>query len=218
MEHIVRAGGEDIRPFLTYLLGLADLLGWSRKYVEACVHEFYASLWIDLDHHYMQYTFRGSPHRLYTSTIREKLRLPASTTRLHDQCYDTSNPPRCADGGQSPGIAHMAVCFRPPFGDGYRRTPSELRPIVRLLNNVMRRTLLPWIGFKEGLTNLQQWLLAVLASQSPFDIVDFMICEMEDTIADGIRSRHHLPYAHWISFLLMIQLQQGHRGLMTEIE
>ena len=58
----------------------------------------------------------------------------------------------------------------------------------------------------------------MLASQSQFDIVDFMICEMEDTIADGIRARRHLPYAHWISFLIMTQVQQTQRGLMTELE
>ena len=69
-------------------------------------------------------------------------------------------------------------------------------PVVCLLNDVMRRTLLPRTGFKEGLTNVQQWLLATLASQSEFHIVDFMICEMEDTIADGIRARRHLPYSH----------------------
>lgn len=53
MELIVRAGGEDIRLFLTYLLGLADLVRRSRKYVEAWVREFYTSLWVDPDHRFV---------------------------------------------------------------------------------------------------------------------------------------------------------------------
>ena len=76
----------------------------------------------------------------------------------------------------------------------------------------MRRTLLPRTGYKEGLTNLQQWLLSALVSHTQFDIVDFLICEIEDTIADGIQARQQLPYAHWISFLIMMKIK-AIRGL-----
>jgi hypothetical protein len=68
--------------------------------------------------------------------------------------------------------------------------------MCKLLNDVMQRTLLPRTGYKEGLTNLQQWLLAVLVSQTPFDILDLLISEMEDVIAKGIKNRRQLPYAH----------------------
>lgn len=84
----------------------------------------------------------------------------------------------------------------PPFGEGSRRTPNQLTPMCKLLNDVMQRTLLPRTGYKEGLTNLQQWLLAVLVSQTPFDILDLLISEMEDVIAEGIKNRRQLPYAH----------------------
>jgi hypothetical protein len=67
---------------------------------------------------------------------------------------------------------------------------------MHLLNDVMRRTLLPRTRFKEGLTNLHQWLLSALASQTSFDVLDMIICEIEDTIAEGIRSHRQLPYAH----------------------
>jgi hypothetical protein len=68
--------------------------------------------------------------------------------------------------------------------------------MCKLLNDVMQRTLLPRTRYKEGLTNLQQWLLAVLVSQTPFDILDLLISEMEDVIAEGIKNHRQLPYAH----------------------
>jgi hypothetical protein len=32
-----------------------------------------------------------------------------------------------------------------------------------------------------------------------FDIVDFMIFEIEDTILNGIKAHHQLSYAHYLS-------------------
>lgn len=75
LEDIVRAGGEQMRPYLTYLPGLADLMGRSGLYVEIWVREFNATLWIDPDHEYIQFTFIGDPMRLYRSKILERLRL-----------------------------------------------------------------------------------------------------------------------------------------------
>lgn len=53
LEDIVRAGGEQVCPYLTYLLGLAELVGRSGLYIEAWVREFYATLWVDPDHKYI---------------------------------------------------------------------------------------------------------------------------------------------------------------------
>ena len=47
IETIVAAAGEHIHPYLAYLLGLTDLLGWIGLYVPSWVRQFYASLWID---------------------------------------------------------------------------------------------------------------------------------------------------------------------------
>ena len=87
--------------------------------------------------------------------------------------------------------------------------------MCHLLNDVMRRTLLPRTGYKEGLINLQQWLLAALVSQLEFDIVDLLISEMEDTIAEGIKNHQQLPYAHWISSLIAMSHHQALAGELT---
>jgi hypothetical protein len=62
----------------------------------------------------------------------------------------------------------------------------------------MRRTLLPRMGYREAATHIQLWLLGALVSHSEFDVVDFLICEIEDTILDGLRARRQLPYAHYL--------------------
>ena len=77
-------------------------------------------------------------------------------------------------------------CFKEPFGEGSSRTPSDLTPIARVLDAIMR-TLLPRIGYREGLTHIHLWLLNSLMQQTVFDIWDLLLSEMEDTIAEGFR-------------------------------
>ena len=50
-------------------------------------------------------------------------------------------------------------CFIEPFGEGSSRTPRDLTPIARLLDAIMRRTLLPRMGYREDLTRIQLWLV-----------------------------------------------------------
>ena len=87
-------------------------------------------------------------------------------------------------------------CITEPFGEGSSRTPWDLTPTTRLLDAIMRRTLLPRMGYREGLTRIQLWLLYHLVSQIVFDIWDVLLLEMEDTLAEGFRSHRQLPYAH----------------------
>jgi hypothetical protein len=53
----------------------------------------------------------------------------------------------------------------------------------------MRWTLLPWMGYREDATHIQLWLLGALVSHSEFDVVDFLICEIEDIVLDGLHAR-----------------------------
>lgn len=80
----------------------------------------------------------------------------------------------------------------------------------------MRWTIVPRDGFREGLTCLQQWLLLHLVSQTPFDIWDLMLCEMEDVILEGFRGKRHMPYAHWISYLLWMAIKPMPKPAIAE--
>jgi hypothetical protein len=71
-----------------------------------------------------------------------------------------------------------------------------------MLEASMRRTLLPRMGYREGLTRIQLWLLNSLMQHTVFDIWDLLLSEMEDTITERFRGHRQLPYAHWIIFLI----------------
>ena len=47
IESIVVAAREHIRPYLSYLPGLTDLIGQTGLYVPSWVQQFYASLYVD---------------------------------------------------------------------------------------------------------------------------------------------------------------------------
>jgi len=78
-------------------------------------------------------------------------------------------------------------CITEPFGEGSSRTPRDLTPTAWLLDAIMRRTLLSRMGYHEGLTRIQLWLLYHLVSQTAFDIWDVILSEMEDTLVEGFR-------------------------------
>ena len=66
----------------------------------------------------------------------------------------------------------------------------------------MRRTLLPRMGYHEGLTRIQLWLLNSLIQQTILDIWHLILSEMEDTLTECFRGHKQLTYAHWITFLI----------------
>jgi hypothetical protein len=105
-------------------------------------------------------------------------------------------PPRRPHGGNLPPTDLVCHCFTEPFGEGSRRNLSNLTPTTLMLEASMRRTLLPRMGYREGLTRIQLWLLNSLMQHTVFDIWDLLLSEMEDTITERFRGHRQLPYAH----------------------
>jgi len=68
---------------------------------------------------------------------------------------------------------------------------------------VSRKTLLPQTGYRDGFTRIQQWLVAHLISPTQFDLWDLIVSEIEDTISESFRGQRQLPYAHWITLLIL---------------
>jgi hypothetical protein len=137
----------------------------------------------------MRFRFEQEDVTIHASQICQVFGFNESSTRLHNMCYCTSDPPRRPHGGVAPSTAHVAALFRPPFSDGSRHSPADFTTAARFLYQLMRRTLLPRMGYKEAATHIQLWLLGALVSHSEFDVVDFLICEIEDTVLDGLRAR-----------------------------
>ena len=86
--------------------------------------------------------------------VKEILRLQEQPIRLHEVCYGQTMPPKCPHGGMVPPIDLVRHCFKEPFGEGSSRTPSDLTPIASVLDAIMRRTLIPRMGYCEGLTRI----------------------------------------------------------------
>jgi hypothetical protein len=112
------AAGADSEVHLSYLPGLLTLLTTSDRYVEEWVRVFYATIWIDPDHHWMRFRFEREDVTIHASQIRHVFGFHESSTRLHSMWYGTSDPPRHPHGGVAPGTAHVTALFRPPFSDG----------------------------------------------------------------------------------------------------
>ena len=138
--------------------GLIDLLGWIGQYVPSWVHEFYATLWIDPGHRFIHFAFRGRDYRLMSYRVREILWILEAPIRLHEVCYGQTEPPRHPYSSLVPPTDLVQPCFTEPFGEGSSRTPRDPTPIARLLDAIMR-TLLLRMGYREGLTRIQLWLL-----------------------------------------------------------
>jgi hypothetical protein len=192
------AVGAESEGHITYLPGLHSLLTFDGRYVEEWVRVFYAIVWIDLDPQWMRFRFEREDVTLHATQIRELFGFPESSARLHNLCYGTLGPPRRPHGGVASATAHVAALFQPPLIDGSQRSPVDFTQVAKFLYELMKRTLLPRMGYKEATTHIQLWLLGALISHSEFDIVDFLICEIEDTVLDGLRARRQLPYAHYL--------------------
>ena len=111
--------------------------------------------------------------------------------------------PNSPHGGEIPPVDFVAPCFRPPFGEGSSRTVGDLTRPAKILDFVLRKTLLPRTGYRDGFTRIQQWLVAHLISQTSFDLWDQIVSEIKDTISESFRGRRQLPYAHWITLLIL---------------
>jgi hypothetical protein len=115
-----------------------------------------------------------------------------------------------------PSIDVVRCLFGSDFGVGSSRRPVDILPPVRLLDAIIRRTILPHLNFRDGTTRLQQWLLSHLVSWIPFDTWDLMLCELEDTIYESFSAKRHMNYAHWISFLIFMGVQPMHAASVQE--
>jgi hypothetical protein len=190
--------GAESKGHITYLPGLYSLLTFGGRYVEEWLRVFYATVWVDPYNQLMRFKFECEDVTLHAVQIRELFGIPESSMRLHSMCCGTSDPPRCPHNGVAPGTAHVAALFRPPFSDGSRRSPTDFTLAAKFLYELMRCTLLPRMGYREATTHIQLWLLGALISHSDFDVVDFLIWEIEDTVLDDLRARRQLPYAHYL--------------------
>lgn len=98
---------------------------------------------------------------------------------------------------------HVVALFHPLIRSKSHCTLDDLTPVGQVLNMAIRSTLLPEASFARVSTNIQQWLFGALVSHIVFDIVDFLLCEIEDVISNGFHGRCQFPYTHYLSHMFM---------------
>ena len=121
--------------------------------------------------------------------------------KVHELCYPSAYAPRrVLAGGTEPPIVTVSIIFRQPFSP--LRRPKELTQLSAALLLAFKKSLYPRARFGEAITVMQQWLLSLVLGHIEFDIVDLLICEWEDWIADGFKGKRRMPYVHIICLLL----------------
>lgn len=112
-------------------------------------------------------------------------------------------------GGTTPKHDTISFLFRQPFPASYQRVLDALPNEAYIVHMALRMTLLPRSRYADGFTGLQQLLLVHILTHQPFDIVDFILAEIEDVVADGLGSVRQLVYAHWISYILIMSIAES---------
>jgi hypothetical protein len=182
------AGGADVREHFAHFRGLPRLLSIERnRYIEDWVRVFYATAWIAPERRAVHFMFGGQVFGLSRATLAGIIGVDLVDVSLHEMVYGDADPPRRAMiSGIAPSHEAISQCFCQPFPASYARVPSLLTPEAYAVHMALRRTLLPRSGNPEGFTGLQQLLLLHILTHEPFDIVDFILAEIEDVITDGM--------------------------------
>lgn len=125
-----------------------------------------------------------------------------STVSLHQLAYPLASPLHrvLSSGIVSPIVDMVTPIFRAPFNELSETHPSELTPLAHTL--LERHSLLARTGNRDALTTLQQWLLAHIVHRLQFNLVDIILCEIDDVISDGMKMGRFFPYTHIISFIM----------------
>jgi hypothetical protein len=194
-DHMMLAVGGDVKAYFDDHPGLADLVSMHHKYVEDWVRVFYATVYIADTREYIMFMFQGCQYTLFRHHIADKLGLRDfeigkydHKTSQHSIVYGDREPSRHSLlGGSFSSDEEMVRLFVESFtGRRAYRTPNMLTPEANVVHQALRKTLLPRIGNAESITRFQQWLLLHVMTGRPFDIVDFILAEIEDVIFDGL--------------------------------
>ena len=154
-------GGVPILPLFEVYPGLCALVSDWDRYVRECVWVFYATLSIDEDCQFIEFMFQGRHCTLTCQMLATLLEVPHTDEphSLHHLTYGDVEPPRRPHQPYPPADEEASRLFVQPFLPGTPRVPDRLTPLAKTVHLALRRSLLYRMGYNEGITALQQWLL-----------------------------------------------------------
>ena len=92
-DELERAAGIHIWPLFARFSGFVHLFSEVDRIVISWVRQFYAIVWIHLEHDFIGFMLDGWPERLYYDRLQELLRVDTSNRKLHQIVYGDALPP-----------------------------------------------------------------------------------------------------------------------------
>ena len=124
------------------------------------VHQFYATVWIHLEHDFIAFMLDGRPEQMSYNRLQQLLGVDTSDRKLRQIVYRDALPScRSRARGTFPTEQEIRLLFMEPFTDGSLRTLDRLCLEAYVLHMALRKIVLLHGGNGESLTSLQQWLL-----------------------------------------------------------
>jgi hypothetical protein len=153
-------------------------------------------VYVDADRVAIRFMFMGQQQRLNREGIAELLQVDHHDDSIHYLAYPDVEPPRHAHSPISPTDEEISFLFQLPFLPGTPRTPDRFIREAYVVHYALRRSVLYRMGNAKSLIGLQQWLLMYVMAKRPFDLVDIMLAEIEDSIMDVMGMTRQQPFAH----------------------
>ena len=208
-DRVRTAAGRNLRPLFDRYENLTEVMATRGRYVEDWIHVFYATVFVGPERQFIHFMFDGEQHRWSRQAFADRFGVALRELSAHRTVYGSVTPPFRGHPGTAPSLEQIQELFSRKMHSDTPRTPDILKREYFILLQVLRRTLLPKGGFREGLTAIHQFLLAALASGTEFDIVDVIFAEIEDVICDSMTTRRQFPFAHYLSYMLAQLASEG---------
>ena len=111
------------------------------------VRQFYATVWIHLEHDFIAFMLDGWPDRMFYNRLQQLLRVDTLDKKLHQIAYGDALPPRRSrTRGTFPIDQEIRSLFMEPFTDGSLHIPDRLHLEAYVLHMALRKTILPCGG------------------------------------------------------------------------
>jgi len=108
------------------------------------VHQFYATVWIHLEHDFIAFMLDGRPEQMSYNRLQQLLGVDTSDRKLRQIVYRDALPPcRSRARGTFPTEQEIRLLFMEPFTDGSLRTLDRLCLEAYVLHLALWKTVLP---------------------------------------------------------------------------
>ncbi|KAM0824319.1 hypothetical protein ACQ4PT_070276 [Festuca glaucescens] len=189
--------GPDVRGYFAATLGLDSLLERrDLRWADSHIWQFYATLWVQPDRSRITFMLGNEQRELSRDDFARYLGLSQGGARVHSLAC----PNGSRDEDHLPPLESIRHLYNNPDAVvvEHCKDRNQLNHEAALVYEIVRKSIRPISGY-EKLTTIEIWILHLLMSAKPVDVVDLMIGVMQEIILDI--KRRLLPYAPYLIHL-----------------